>query len=42
MELRPDRGDLYKPVNTAFFGAGGGDLLSGVPADTGAVTSKPV
>jgi xanthine dehydrogenase YagR molybdenum-binding subunit len=32
--LRYDRDDLHKPVNTAYFGAGGGELLTGMPADT--------
>jgi xanthine dehydrogenase YagR molybdenum-binding subunit len=32
--LRADRDDLTKPVNTAFFGAGGGELMNGSPADT--------
>jgi xanthine dehydrogenase YagR molybdenum-binding subunit len=33
-ELRADRKDLTKPVNAAFFGAGGGELMDGSPADT--------
>ncbi len=32
--LRADCGDLRKPVNAAFFGAGGGELQNGMPADT--------
>ena len=32
--LRADRDDLHKPVNAAFFGAGGGELQNGMPADT--------
>jgi xanthine dehydrogenase YagR molybdenum-binding subunit len=32
--LRADRDDLRKPVNAAFFGAGGGELQNGMPADT--------
>jgi xanthine dehydrogenase YagR molybdenum-binding subunit len=34
VELRPDRDDLHKPVNAAYFGAGGGELQNGMPADT--------
>ncbi|MCW2977469.1 MAG: aldehyde oxidase and xanthine dehydrogenase molybdopterin binding protein [Actinomycetia bacterium] len=34
VELRADRDDLSKPVNAAFFGAGGGELQNGMPADT--------
>jgi xanthine dehydrogenase YagR molybdenum-binding subunit len=34
VDLRADRDDLHKPVNTAFFGAGGGELQNGMPADT--------
>ncbi|MGW1157690.1 xanthine dehydrogenase family protein molybdopterin-binding subunit [Streptomyces sp. NPDC002519] len=34
VELRPDRDDLYKPLNAAFFGKGGGELLDGSPADS--------
>jgi xanthine dehydrogenase YagR molybdenum-binding subunit len=34
VELRPDRNDLAKPMNAAFFGAGGGELQDGSPADT--------
>ena len=32
--LRPDRADLTKPVNAAYFGQGGGELQDGSPADT--------
>ena len=32
--LRSDRDDLYKPVNAAFFGRGGGELQEGSPADS--------
>src|SRR5205823_98981 len=34
VDLRADRDDLRKPVNAAFFGAGGGELQNGMPADT--------
>jgi xanthine dehydrogenase YagR molybdenum-binding subunit len=34
VELRPDRDDVGKPLNAAFFGAGGGELQDGSPADT--------
>ncbi|HEX7052222.1 MAG TPA: xanthine dehydrogenase family protein molybdopterin-binding subunit [Longimicrobiales bacterium] len=34
VELRADRDDLRKPRNAAFFGAGGGELQDGSPADT--------
>jgi xanthine dehydrogenase YagR molybdenum-binding subunit len=34
VELRPDRDDVGKPLNAAFFGAGGGELQNGSPADT--------
>jgi xanthine dehydrogenase YagR molybdenum-binding subunit len=34
VELRPDHDGLHKPVNAAFFGAGGGELQNGMPADT--------
>jgi xanthine dehydrogenase YagR molybdenum-binding subunit len=34
VELRADHDDLTKPVNAAFFGAGGGELQNGQPADT--------
>jgi xanthine dehydrogenase YagR molybdenum-binding subunit len=48
VELRADRHDLSKPVNAAFFGAGGGELQDGSPADTAlgdvdsALASAPV
>jgi xanthine dehydrogenase YagR molybdenum-binding subunit len=32
--LRADRDDLRKPANAAYFGAGGGELQNGMPADT--------
>ncbi|GAA3060060.1 xanthine dehydrogenase family protein molybdopterin-binding subunit [Streptomyces glomeratus] len=32
--LRPDRDDLYKPLNAAFFCRGGGELMDGSPADS--------
>jgi xanthine dehydrogenase YagR molybdenum-binding subunit len=35
VDLRADRDDLAKPVNAAYFGAGGGELQDGSPADTG-------
>jgi xanthine dehydrogenase YagR molybdenum-binding subunit len=34
VDLRADREDLRKPVNAAFFGAGGGELQNGEPADS--------
>ncbi|MET8954007.1 xanthine dehydrogenase family protein molybdopterin-binding subunit [Streptomyces sp. NPDC004393] len=34
VELRSDRDDLYKPLNAAFFGRGGGELMDGSPADS--------
>jgi xanthine dehydrogenase YagR molybdenum-binding subunit len=34
VDLNFDRDDLFKPVNAAFFGQGGGDLQDGQPADT--------
>jgi xanthine dehydrogenase YagR molybdenum-binding subunit len=34
VELRPDHSGLHKPVNAAFFGAGGGELQPGLPADS--------
>lgn len=34
VDFRADRADLGKPVNAAAFGAGGGDLMDGSPADT--------
>jgi xanthine dehydrogenase YagR molybdenum-binding subunit len=34
VELRPDRDDVGKPLNAALFGAGGGELQDGSPADT--------
>jgi xanthine dehydrogenase YagR molybdenum-binding subunit len=48
VDLRADRDDLTKPENAAFFGAGGGELQSGEPADTAlgdvdaALASAPV
>jgi xanthine dehydrogenase YagR molybdenum-binding subunit len=35
VELRADHSGLHKPVNAAFFGAGGGELQPGLPADSG-------
>jgi xanthine dehydrogenase YagR molybdenum-binding subunit len=32
--LGADRSDLRKPVNAAYFGAGGGELQNAMPADT--------
>lgn len=46
--LRADRDDLRKPVNSAFFGQGGGELQDASPADTAigdvdtALASAPV
>ena len=34
VELRADHDQLTKPANAAYFGAGGGDLQDGSPADT--------
>lgn len=34
VELRPDRNDLYKPLNAADFGRGDGELMDGSPADS--------
>jgi xanthine dehydrogenase YagR molybdenum-binding subunit len=33
--LRADHPGLHKPLNAAFFGAGGGELQPGLPADSG-------